>query len=1074
VSTVSNNSVAWSYRAHITGDGLICWWENISSGAVNAADYGQTLEIDLGGGDYFQLYTEFGTATPQYRRWHQFGGDGLIRSAGTFIGTWLKHMLRRVGTTWTLYIAEVSDTSWTQIYQFTSSAATPTVVLWGSVTSFGSYIMPGSSKRSFRAYNTAHSLTDALDDLDSHTATLANLAFSFMEGASPTPADYYLDQSGNGLNATPQGGSPTTDSSDPITSSGISEAAHTERLRMVMSGFAASYGVALQTERARFVARGASLGIGVAANTERLRQATRAPQGAASQALQTYRLRMAGAPPATQLDLTQSTERLRFRSADFSASLATSVSAHTERLRLAAGEFAVAVAALGHSQQFRMTPAGATVTSAAALQSETLRMRAEDFTPSAASLLFAHTERLQFQSGGAVSAMAAESEPEQLALRYGSQAGTLGIEAQSEPWRARYGGAVSALATVQPTGRVRVRDGEFGAVLIIEAQTEPIRMRPSDFTTSGDAVMFAHTEYLRTSWGALSAGLASDLASEQTRLAPGEFSANQGITAATEATEYARFAAGGFVSVLGAGGQSEALRFGAGGLTTAQAGALVAEQIRTTYRDYDPSVAAILFAHTERLQTRWGGVATALAAQAIAGEIRTRDSAVAAQSTAGGHTTALREDSPGATTAAAAPGASTPIGIVRRATQAQLATAGATERLRIAPRDFSTGAVILVSAHTEALRMVPRDATVQLGITGHTSRVTVQAPGLTSQQTGPVLASERLRTWFRSYQTVVGVQAVTTQTEQYRVRFGEFTVQVSVLPVTVVVQGSYGSGPYGSMPYGSGMPDPKTTRRIRAITANAVLVPYEGGIGNTNPRNPNSPLNPRNWAVAGVDPQAQVRLPMRVFAVAAGQTIPGLPTATDTGFILVFDGILTQGAQYRLAVAPAGVEVTPAEGYVQEFAAVVIRCDAIQRDERDDDGSMRDIANPYVSRDALQFPPALGTYQITDSGDLANDDGETSLRKRIIRRVTATVGDFFHLPGYGAGIAPMVKQLQRIDTLNRMAAKVKAQVAKEPEVTQVSVQVRPANGDNTVIVVAVTVSTVANPQPQTVVVPVAL
>lgn len=1073
MSTVSNNSVAWAHRAHITGDGLICWWENISSGAVNAADYGQTLEIDLGGGDYLQLYTEFGTATPAYRRWHNFGGDGVIRASGTFIGTWLKHMLRRVGTTWTLYVAEASDASWTQIYQFTSSAATPTLVLWGSVTSFGSYIMPGSSKRSVRAYNTAHSLADVLDDLDSHTATLANLAFSYMEGASPSPANYHVDQSGNSLDLTPEGGSATTDSSDPI-SSGISETAHTERLRMVMAGFTASYGIALQTEVARFAQRGASLGIGVAANTERLRQATRALQGAATQALQTYRLRMAGAPPATQLDLTQSPERLRFRSADFSASLATSVSAHTERLRLAAGEFAVAVAALEHSQQFRMTPAGATVTSAAALQSEALRMRAEDFTPSAASLLFAHTERLETRWGGATVEMASGAHSERLGLRYGEQATTVGASEPSEVWRAHYGGFLSESVTVQSTGRVRVLDGEFGAVLVLEAQTEPLRMRSSDFVTSGDAVMFAHTEYLRTNWGALSAGLGSDLASERTQLVPGEFSANQGITAATEATERARFASGGFVSALGAGGQAEALRFRSAGLTTAAAAALAAEPVRITYRDYDPSVAAILFAHTERLQTRWGGVATALAAQAIAGEIRTRDSVVAAQAAAGGHTTALREDSPGATTAAAALGAGTPIGLVRRATQTQLTTAGTTERLRTVPRDFSTGAVILVSAHTEALRMVPRDATVQLGIAGHTSRVTVQSAGLSSQQAGPALASERLRTWFRTYATVVGVQEVTVATERYRVRFGDFSVQVSVLPVTVTIQGSYGSGPYGSMPYGSGMPDPKTTRRIRAITANAALVPYEGGVGNTNPRNPNSPLNPRNWAVAGVDAQAANRLPLRVFAVVAGQTIPGLPTATDSGFILVFDGILTQGAQYRLAVAPAGVEITPAEGYVQEFAAVVIRCDAIQRDERDDDGSMRDIANPYVSRDALQFPPALGTYQITDSGDLANDSGETSLRKRVIRRVTATVGDFFHLPGYGAGIAPMVKQLQRIDTLNRMAAKVKAQVAKEPEVTQVSVQVRPANGDNTVIVVAVTVSTVANPQPQTVVVPVAL
>jgi hypothetical protein len=324
---------------------------------------------------------------------------------------------------------------------------------------------------------------------------------------------------------------------------------------------------------------------------------------------------------------------------------------------------------------------------------------------------------------------------------------------------------------------------------------------------------------------------------------------------------------------------------------------------------------------------------------------------------------------------------------------------------------------------------------------------------------------------------VVGVQIATAHTERARVRDGAMTGELSVVTFVEPIPGGggFGSMPFGTGPFGSQMPDGTPVRRIRAVADSVVFVPYVGGLPNANARNPQSPLHPSNWALAPMDPVgAVVRLPQRVLYLATAGRLDGLPYVPEGGFLLVFDGTLAQGAQYRLAVAPASLDLSPEAGVVREFAAVRIRCDALPQDERDSTGGIRDIANPYLSRDALQFPPALGTYQISATGDLASDSGDASLRKRILRRVEATVGDFFHLSNYGAGVVGRVKQLLRPDELERIQSRVKAQVSREPEVLTCSVAVRPVNGESSAVSVSVTVTTVSDPAPSTVVVPVAL
>lgn len=100
----------------------------------------------------------------------------------------------------------------------------------------------------------------------------------------------------------------------------------------------------------------------------------------------------------------------------------------------------------------------------------------------------------------------------------------------------------------------------------------------------------------------------------------------------------------------------------------------------------------------------------------------------------------------------------------------------------------------------------------------------------------------------------------------------------------------------------------------------------------------------------------------------------------------------------------------------------------------------RDLANPFMPRDAPSANAPLGTFQIDGTGDLANDEGRVNLRKRIFRRATSLQGSFFHLAGYG--FAQGLKTLIRPDDLRRLQSRARAQVLQEPDVQSASVTAR--------------------------------
>jgi len=94
----------------------------------------------------------------------------------------------------------------------------------------------------------------------------------------------------------------------------------------------------------------------------------------------------------------------------------------------------------------------------------------------------------------------------------------------------------------------------------------------------------------------------------------------------------------------------------------------------------------------------------------------------------------------------------------------------------------------------------------------------------------------------------------------------------------------------------------------------------------------------------------------------------------------------------------------------------------------------RDLANlPASSGEQNQVG---GTLQI-QGGDYALTDGPDLVKKLIIRRLTTTPGDFFHIPNYGVGLR--VKEPIPGGDLVKLKASITLQLLREPDVAQADV-----------------------------------
>ncbi len=108
----------------------------------------------------------------------------------------------------------------------------------------------------------------------------------------------------------------------------------------------------------------------------------------------------------------------------------------------------------------------------------------------------------------------------------------------------------------------------------------------------------------------------------------------------------------------------------------------------------------------------------------------------------------------------------------------------------------------------------------------------------------------------------------------------------------------------------------------------------------------------------------------------------------------------------------------------------------------------RDFASPQT-KDAFadplpfSFEQYLGVFNIDDRGDYAFDEGETSFKKRILRRLVTMKNGFQHLPGYGIGIQQYAKKLSRATDRQKIATDIQLQLRREPEVAEASATFTP-------------------------------
>lgn len=260
--------------------------------------------------------------------------------------------------------------------------------------------------------------------------------------------------------------------------------------------------------------------------------------------------------------------------------------------------------------------------------------------------------------------------------------------------------------------------------------------------------------------------------------------------------------------------------------------------------------------------------------------------------------------------------------------------------------------------------------------------------------------------------------------------------------------GGLGSGGLGANPFGSGYE--LALLSARQYSLNSIDVFFLGVPEAGNPFSIADALNVVNWSLSVVEPYgAQNRLVQNV-------------TRIDASTIRVFvDGPLQQDVVYRLTcsltvLSDLGIPLDPNCSYV-DFDTFGLAF-STQKANGQVVEPRTDLANPYLERDSVQDPTALGTFQLNDRRDFALDTGDAYLRKRIIRRATTALGGFFHLSGYGF-LEPLKAPITA-DLLRRLQTQAQAQVLREPDVSQASVVVQRDPSSPFLVIVTIKATTV--------------
>ncbi len=256
----------------------------------------------------------------------------------------------------------------------------------------------------------------------------------------------------------------------------------------------------------------------------------------------------------------------------------------------------------------------------------------------------------------------------------------------------------------------------------------------------------------------------------------------------------------------------------------------------------------------------------------------------------------------------------------------------------------------------------------------------------------------------------------------------------------VVPSGGSGVGPFGSMPFGTSLSPPINVTFHLAWRTDAVVILYTTDQPLTVAEEKEL-FDASNWTLSKSDPDCFDRNVLLI----EDASVHGYPSEVGEAIVVFFDGPLTPLCEYLLVWDTYCLQLI--------FNAIQISKDAKNQESVIRDGEIVDIKNPQLAIDKLPLG-SLGTFNISDDGDFANDRGIESMRKRILRRIQTLVDEFHFLPP-GYGTETEIKGNITPSLLERIRARVQAGVLKEPDVLRAGTRVYKPRGTVNIVVIQV-------------------
>lgn len=250
----------------------------------------------------------------------------------------------------------------------------------------------------------------------------------------------------------------------------------------------------------------------------------------------------------------------------------------------------------------------------------------------------------------------------------------------------------------------------------------------------------------------------------------------------------------------------------------------------------------------------------------------------------------------------------------------------------------------------------------------------------------------------------------------------------------------WGSSAWGAGEWGSGGIDSLQLLGAQAVRENTVRLEFNAPPLFSGILDPADASNPDRYNVNPIELARDVDPIVADVAAFEGAGGKYLDVTVDRNFS-------AWPSRYRISVNQlrlvTGELIDPDYSSAEFDGALFIATPA----RRDLAVPIRDIANPQT-REALfdplpqtDDPLLLGSIPVDEQGDYAFDEGITSYKKRIFRRLTTEKGRFAHLPDYGVGVRSRLKKLGRATVQAEIASEAEIQIQQEPETESVAVSI---------------------------------